>query len=33
MQLTPSVAADARLTLETFQPLPNGAVELVYACA
>ncbi len=32
MQLTPSLATDTRLTLESTQPLPNGSVELVYAC-
>jgi dihydrofolate reductase len=32
MQLTPSVGADASLTLESERALPTGAVELVYAC-
>jgi dihydrofolate reductase len=32
MQLTPSVDADASLTLESERVLPTGAVELVYAC-
>ena len=33
MQLTPALSTDAGLTLETGESLPNGAVELVYACA
>jgi dihydrofolate reductase len=32
MQLTPSVSTDARLTFRGSEPLPTGAVELVYAC-
>jgi dihydrofolate reductase len=31
MQLTPSLASDAQLTLESEHPLPSGAVEIVYA--
>lgn len=33
MQLTPSLSRDARLTLVSAYALPNGAVELTYACA
>jgi dihydrofolate reductase len=33
MRLTPSVARDASLKLEIERGLPEGAVELVYACA
>lgn len=33
MQLTPSLSRDARLTLVSAHALPNGAVELTYACA
>jgi dihydrofolate reductase len=33
MQLTPSLALDTRLTLESERRLPTGAVEIVYACA
>ena len=32
MQLTPSLAADADLTLKGHRPLPAGAVEITYAC-
>jgi dihydrofolate reductase len=32
MRLTPSVSADASLTLESERALPGGSVELVYAC-
>jgi len=31
--LTPAVDADARLVLEQAKALPEGAVEIVYACA
>jgi dihydrofolate reductase len=30
--LTPSLSADAGLVLETVDPLPEGAVEITYAC-
>ena len=33
MRLTPPVSPDAQLTLESERPLPEGAVEIVYACA
>jgi dihydrofolate reductase len=33
MQLTPSVAIETRLTLESERRLPTGAVELVYSLA
>ena len=33
MRLTPPVSSDAELTLESERPLPEGAVEIVYACA
>jgi dihydrofolate reductase len=33
LQLTPSLGADARLTLGRARTLPTGAVELVYACS
>jgi hypothetical protein len=29
----PAIDADARLVLEEANPLPEGAVEIVYACA
>lgn len=32
MRLTPTVAVDTKLTLEEVRPLPEGAVDLVYAC-
>jgi dihydrofolate reductase len=32
MQLTPSIAADARLALESERRLATGAVEIVYEC-
>jgi dihydrofolate reductase len=32
MRLTPSLSTDARLTLESEQALPGGALEIVYAC-
>jgi dihydrofolate reductase len=32
MQLTPAVATDASLRLESQQALPSGALEIVYAC-
>jgi dihydrofolate reductase len=32
LQLTPAVSTDARLTFRRAEPLPTGAVELVYAC-
>ena len=32
MQLTPSVSADAGLRLERQRALPDGSVEIVYAC-
>jgi dihydrofolate reductase len=33
MQLTPALATDARLTLKSSSALPNGALEVVYACS
>jgi len=33
MRLTPTVATDTSLTLEDARPLPEGAVDLVYACS
>src|ERR687887_127407 len=33
MQLTPYVSADARLTLEEGRVLPDGPVEIIYACS
>jgi hypothetical protein len=33
MRLTPTVATDTTLTLTEARPLPEGAVDLVYACA
>jgi len=33
MQLTPSVSTDSRLTLESTNALPGGAVEVTYSCA
>lgn len=33
MRLTPSLSTDTRLTLEEQHSLPEGAVELVYACS
>jgi dihydrofolate reductase len=33
MRLTPSLSADAGLTLESERALPGGSVEIVYACA
>lgn len=32
MRLTPTVATDTTLTLTEARPLPEGAVDLVYAC-
>jgi dihydrofolate reductase len=32
MQLTPAVSPDSSLALESVQALPEGAVEIVYAC-
>ena len=32
MRLTPSVSQDAELKLEAERALPEGAVEIVYAC-
>jgi dihydrofolate reductase len=32
MQLTPAMSADAGLTYESARPLPDGSVEIVYAC-
>jgi dihydrofolate reductase len=32
-RLTPTVATDTSLTLEDVRSLPEGAVDLVYACA
>jgi dihydrofolate reductase len=33
MRLTPALSADTELTLESEQALPEGAVEITYACA
>ena len=33
MRLTPSLSTDAELTLESQRALPEGAVEVTYACA
>lgn len=33
MRLTPSLSTDTRLTLEEQRSLPEGAVDLVYACS
>jgi dihydrofolate reductase len=33
MRLTPSVSLDTGLTLESERSLPDGALEIVYACA
>lgn len=33
MQLTPAVATDTGLTLESAHPLPGGPLEVTYACA
>ena len=33
MRLTPTVATDTTLTLTEARPLPEGAVDLLYACA
>ena len=32
MRLTPALSVDAKLTLESASALPNGSVEIVYAC-
>jgi dihydrofolate reductase len=32
MRLTPAIGTDTDLTLESERPLPEGAVEIVYAC-
>jgi dihydrofolate reductase len=33
MRLTPPISVDTKLTLESERALPEGAVEIVYACA
>lgn len=33
MRLTPTLATDTKLTLEDVRPLPEGSVEITYACA